>query len=65
MIYVEGAFKTRKYQDQSGNDRYSSECVVQGIGGKVVLLGGKREQSDSREPEQHSQSDYDDDPIPF
>ena len=39
-IYVEGKWKTRKWQDQSGNDRYSTECVLQGFGGVLVMLDG-------------------------
>jgi single-strand DNA-binding protein len=40
QIYVEGALETRKWQDQSGNDRYSTEVVVRPYGGEIVLLGG-------------------------
>lgn len=39
-LYVEGQLQTRKWQDQSGNDRYSTEVVLQGFGGSLVLLGG-------------------------
>jgi single-strand DNA-binding protein len=41
MIYVEGALQTRKWTDQSGADRYSTEVVMQKFNGAVVLLGGK------------------------
>jgi single-strand DNA-binding protein len=37
-IYVEGQLQTRKWQDQSGADRYSTEIVLQGFDAKVVLL---------------------------
>lgn len=37
-VYVEGQLRTRKWQDQSGNDRYSTEVVVPGLGGRVTLL---------------------------
>lgn len=40
-IYVSGKFVTRKYQDQSGQDRYSTEVVLQGFGGTLVMLDGK------------------------
>jgi single-strand DNA-binding protein len=40
-VFVQGKMKTRKYQDQSGNDRYSTEVVLQGFGGKLVMLDGK------------------------
>ena len=39
-IYVQGKWKTRKWQDQGGNDRYSTECVLQGFGGQLVMLDG-------------------------
>lgn len=42
-LYIEGQLQTRKWQDQSGNDRYSTEVVLQGYGGSLVLLDGKRE----------------------
>ncbi len=39
-IYVRGALKTRKWQDQSGIDRYSTEIVLSGFDAKLLLLGG-------------------------
>jgi len=38
-VYIEGKLQTRKWQDQSGNDRYSTEVVLQGFDGKLVMLG--------------------------
>jgi single-strand DNA-binding protein len=40
-VLVQGEQQTRKWQDQSGNDRYSTECVLQGFDAKIVLLDGK------------------------
>src|ERR1700755_2406614 len=40
-IYVEGALQTRKWQDQSGADRYSTEIVLQGFDAKLVMLDGR------------------------
>ncbi len=40
-VYVEGALQTRKWQDQSGNDRYSTEVVLQGFGGTLTMLDGR------------------------
>jgi len=37
-VYVEGALQTRKWQDQSGQDRYSTEVVLQGFRGELALL---------------------------
>lgn len=39
QIYVEGALRTRKWQDQSGNDRYTTEVVVD-MTGQMQMLGG-------------------------
>lgn len=39
-VYIEGKLQTRKWQDQSGNDRYSTEVVVSGYGGSLVMLDG-------------------------
>jgi single-strand DNA-binding protein len=37
-VYVEGALQTRKWQDQSGQDRYSTEVVLQGFRGELTSL---------------------------
>lgn len=39
-IFVQGQFRTRKWQDQSGQDRYSTEIVVGGFGGILTMLDG-------------------------
>ncbi len=49
-VYIAGKFTTRKWQDQSGADRYSTEIVLQGFDAKLVLLDGKRDDtSDAQE----------------
>jgi single-strand DNA-binding protein len=74
-VYIEGQLRTRKWQDQSGADRYSTEVVLQGPGAVLTMLDGppqgerKREYEDDR-AETHSQvggGGYDDldDDIPF
>src|SRR6202035_231296 len=37
-VYLEGALQTRKWQDQSGQERYSTEVVLQGFRGELTLL---------------------------
>src|ERR1700726_306916 len=37
-VYIEGALQTRKWQDQSGQDRYSTEVVLQNFRGELTLL---------------------------
>ncbi len=39
-IYIEGQLRTRKWQDRDGNDRYTTEVSVGGIGGVLVMLDG-------------------------
>jgi single-strand DNA-binding protein len=39
-VYLEGQLQTRKWQDQSGNDKYSTEIVLQGFDAKLVMLDG-------------------------
>src|SRR5436190_402674 len=41
-VYVEGSLRTRKWQDQSGNDRYSTEVSVAGFGGQLIMLDGRQ-----------------------
>ncbi|MCX8997642.1 single-stranded DNA-binding protein [Rhizobiaceae bacterium BDR2-2] len=42
-LYIEGALQTRKWQDQSGNDRYSTEVVLQGFNSTLTMLDGRGE----------------------
>lgn len=42
-LYIEGQLQTRKYQDKSGQDRYSTEVVLQGFGGTLTLLDSRGE----------------------
>ncbi|MCP4380110.1 MAG: single-stranded DNA-binding protein [Hyphomicrobiales bacterium] len=51
-VYVEGQLQTRKWQDQSGNDRYTTEVVIQRFRGELTFLdragdqGGARSEGD-------------------
>lgn len=42
-VYVSGKMQTRKWQDQSGNDKYSTEIVLQGFDAKLVMLDGAKD----------------------
>ena len=42
-VYIEGALETRKWQDQSGQDRYTTEIVLRQYRGELTLLGGRGE----------------------
>jgi single-strand DNA-binding protein len=73
QIYVEGQLNTRKWKDeQSGQDKYSTEVVIQGYNSSLVMLGGGNQNSipsqDSKkkfdDSSQVTQNELDDD-IPF
>ncbi len=40
-VYLEGQLQTRKWTDQSGADKYSTEIVLQNFRGEIVMLGDK------------------------
>ncbi len=40
-VYIEGKLQTRKWQDQSGQDRYTTEVVLQGYNGNLTMLDGR------------------------
>ena len=42
-VFVEGQLQTRKWQDQSGNDRYSTEVVIRAYNGTLTMLDGRGE----------------------
>ncbi len=41
-VYIEGQLQTRKWQDQSGQEKYTTEVVLQGFGGTLTMLDGAR-----------------------
>jgi len=68
-VYIEGSLRTRKWQDQSGQDRYSTEIVAS----DMQMLDGSRDGNQSREKDTHQPpsqpqgsgfNDFDDD-IPY
>ena len=77
-VYIEGQLETRKWQDQSGADRYSTEVVLRPYRGEIVLLDAKGEGQRNEPREQSTRQEqangYDaggrpnrdlDDEIPF
>jgi single-strand DNA-binding protein len=42
-LYIEGQLQTRKWQDQTGNDRYTTEVVLQGFNATLTMLDGRGE----------------------
>ncbi len=75
-VFVVGSWQTRRWKDQQGNDRYSTEVVLSAYNGQIILLDGKGA-GDRQEPRQEPQEGrelpssngggrtFDDDQIPF
>jgi len=42
-VYIEGQLQTRKWQDKDGNDRYSTEVVLQGFNSNLTMLGSRND----------------------
>ncbi len=55
-VYIEGQLQTRKWQDQQGQERYSTEVVLQGFNGNLTMLDGRAGGGGLQEG---GQSDYD------
>ena len=80
-IYVEGELQTRKWQDQDGNDRYTTEVVLQGFNSNLTLLDSRNannniedqsistdqtaSNSENQTSSKNSDSSESDDDIPF
>lgn len=48
QVYIEGKLQTRKWQDQSGQDRYTTEVLVDGFTGVMQMLGGRQQVGDNQ-----------------
>ncbi|MCB1522213.1 MAG: single-stranded DNA-binding protein [Hyphomicrobiaceae bacterium] len=58
-VYIEGQLQTRKWQDQQGQERYSTEVVLQGFGATLTMLdGGNQRAGAGAGMQESSQSDY-------
>ncbi len=55
-VYVEGKLQTRKWQDQNGQDRYTTEVVISGYSGTLQMLD-RRDDANTSVPSQESQSE--------
>ena len=51
-VYIEGQLETRKWQDQSGADRYSTEITLRGFGSTLTMLDGRSEGGGSVQQDQ-------------
>ena len=60
-VYVEGKIQTRKWKDQSGQDRYTTEIV----GTQMQMLDSKESKPQAQPQPQQSNGDFDSEDIPF
>lgn len=63
-VYIEGALQTRKWQDQNGNDRYSTEIVLQKFRGELQLLDSRNDGNANSNQSSSATRDLDDE-IPY
>lgn len=64
-VYLEGQLQTRKWQDQSGADKYSTEIVLQGFNSNMTLLDGPQGGGDRGEPQRQQRSEPRRQPVSF
>lgn len=61
-LYIEGKLQTRKWQDRDGNDKYTTEIVLQGYGGTLTMLdsreGGQSNQNERGDYQQNQDSGH-------
>lgn len=71
LVYVSGEFSVRKWQDQLGNDRYSTEIVLQAFNSTLTILDSPQGQTNQDQGSEDQQGGYGgsagpmDDDIPF
>ena len=75
QVYVEGKLQTRKWQDKQGQDKYTTEIVVDGFNGVMQMLGGKSEsqskpqqakqQQNNLSTQEFDNESFEEDSIPF
>ena len=56
-VYLEGQLETRKWQDNTGSDRYSTEIVLRPYKGEITLIDNKADSNMSNEPISNNQMD--------
>ena len=73
QVYLEGQLQTRKWQDQSGQDHYTTEVVINSLGGTMQILGSRQHDGEPKQTAQPATkpvsnetppTDFDDD-IPW
>ena len=57
-VFIEGSLQTRKWQGQDGQDRYSTEVVLQGFNGNLTMLDGRAAAGAGAGMQEGGQADY-------
>jgi single-strand DNA-binding protein len=58
-VYLEGALQTRKWQDQNGNDRYTTEIVLQRFRGELKMLDSRKDAPEDSSADEDKNIDHD------
>ena len=58
QVYIEGQLETRKWQDQAGNDRYTTEVVLKNFRGELTMLGGRSDDVPNMSNQQNETQPY-------
>jgi single-strand DNA-binding protein len=64
-LYIEGQLQTRKWTDQGGNEKYSTEVVLAAFGGQLVMLGSPTGDGEKQQTKAATAAELVDDEIPF
>ena len=64
-VYLRGSLQTRKWMDKAGKDNYTTEVVLQGFGGELIMLDGKQTNEPGAVADRGRNQNMDDDSIPF
>ena len=57
-VYLEGQLQTRKWEDQSGQERYTTEVVLQGFNAQLTMLDGRGGAGEGKEPASATSGDF-------
>ena len=57
-MYIAGQLETRKWQDQAGNDRYTTEVVLKKFRGELTMLGGRSDELSTTSSQQNETQPY-------
>ncbi len=58
QVYIAGQLETRKWQDQAGNDRYTTEVVLKKFRGELTMLGGRPDELSTTSSQQNETQPY-------